>query len=395
MKISSVTPFLLRGDEVYGTAAIDGESTDQGDCLLLVRVVTDAGIEAWADVETLGPLGEQVIAGQGMHGIGFRTLAEELVGRDPLEGQRLWDEMYMATAYYGRRGVAMHCLSAIDNCLWSIRAQAAGLPLSDLLGGRQRDRLPAYASTLFRSTPQQNADSARQYIAKGFRGVKFGWGGFGMDAVRDRDNLEAIREALGPDGTLMVDPGWFAEIDGRPRGRTQTETLTMLAVLAEFNPYWIEDFLHPEQVGEYARWKQQFPSLRFAAGEQQSTATDFAVLFDAGIDVLQPDLSRCGGLTVAGALVDRAAAAGVEIVTHSWLTDLLHGYSLQFLACLPTASWVEFNVAQSVLSRGVSATRMTLAKDGTVAVPTGVGLGVDVDVDFIEKRASWRGAATR
>ncbi|TCO55857.1 mandelate racemase/muconate lactonizing enzyme family protein [Actinocrispum wychmicini] len=391
MKISDVSPILLRGDEAYGTSAGSAEATDQGDWLLLVRVRTDDGLEAWSDVETLGPVAAAVIAGDGMGGIGFRTLAEELIGKDPLEVESRWDELYLATAYYGRRGVVMHCISAVDNCLWSLRAQAQGVDLAQVLGGRRRDRLPAYASTLFRDTPLENANAAARYVQLGFRGVKFGWGGFGLDAGRDRENLAAITEELGPDRTLMVDPGWFVESDGRHRTRTPAEDDAMLTVLAQFTPYWVEDFVHPEQLSKYRLVRERFPGLRTAAGEQQATIWDFRRLVEEGdVDVLQPDLSRCGGLTVALGLPELVRAQGKLIVTHSWLTDLLHAYSLHYLSTLDKAPWVEFNVAQSALSRGVVADHLRLEADGTVAVPTGSGLGVTVDEEFVTARQTGR-----
>ncbi|MGW5365170.1 mandelate racemase/muconate lactonizing enzyme family protein [Actinopolymorpha pittospori] len=385
MKITDVTPFLLRGTQTYGSHAGEAEATDQGDWLLLVRVRTDEGLEGWSDVETMGPVAARVLQGSGMSALGFRTIHEQLLGRDPADVEAIWDELYVATAYYGRRGVAMHCMSAVDNCLWSIRAQAAGVSLAQALGGRRRDRLPAYASTLFRSTPEENAAAAQRYVDLGFTGMKFGWGGFGIDPGADRDNVVALRETLGPDRFLMVDPGWYVEDAGRPRVRTMAETMTMLETLSGIDPYWVEDIVHPECTEQYAMLASEFPHLRFAAGEQQATVWELRRLVrDHGIAVVQPDLSRCGGLTVATQLMVDAEASGVEIVTHSWLTDLLHAYSLQFLSTLPDARWVEFNVAQSDLSAGVVQGSLTLASDGTVAVPDGTGLGVEIDPAFVE-----------
>jgi L-alanine-DL-glutamate epimerase-like enolase superfamily enzyme len=170
--------------------------------------------------------------------------------------------------------------------------------------------------------------------------------------------------------------------------RTTAETHTMLGILTEVAPYWVEDILHPECTEDYQVLAREFPQLRFAAGEQQATSWEFRRLIDDhGISVVQPDLSRCGGLTVATQLATVAAAAGVEVVTHSWLTDLLHSYSLHFLSTLPEARWVEFNVAQSELSSGATSGKLTLAPDGTVDVPDGIGLGVGVDSDFIEANA--------
>lgn len=384
MIITDVTPFLLKGDEAYGAHAGSAEATDQGDYLFLVRVRTDEGIEAWADVETLGSVAAQVIAGESMGAMGFRTLREILLGKDPLDIAQRWDDMYLASAYYGRRGVVIQCISAIDNCLWSIAAQASGVPLHDLLGGKKRDSLPAYASTLFRGTPEANAEAANYYAALGFQGVKFGWGGFGIDPVLDEECLVAIRETLGHEMQLMVDPGWYVDEGGTPRTRSREQTTQMLAVIEKFDPYWIEDFVHPDQLSDYSEFQKDFPGLRFAAGEQQATRWDFERLLTEGsISVLQPDLSRCGGLSAAISVIDLARERGAEIVTHSWLTDFLHGYSLHFLAALPEAKWVEFNVAQSQLSKGATIGRMQLQADGTVAVPVGAGIGTDADVEFI------------
>ncbi|MBN9061689.1 MAG: hypothetical protein J0H41_04515 [Rhizobiales bacterium] len=207
MRITSVEPVLLKGDDAYRASAGGEEATDNGDWQLLVRVATDEGLEGWADVETLGPAAVTIISGPGMGVTGFKALGELLIGEDPRHVERLWDKLYVGSAYYGRRGIAMQCISAIDNCLWSIRAQAAGVSLATLLGGARRDRVTAYASTLFRETPEGMAQAARDYVEKGFKAVKFGWGVFGEDSGRDRELVAAAREALGPDRDLLVDPG--------------------------------------------------------------------------------------------------------------------------------------------------------------------------------------------
>src|SRR3981081_3957092 len=100
MKIVDVTPFLLRGDESYGVSAGDAEATDQGDWLLVVRVRTDAGLEGWSDCETSAPVAARALSGPSMSALGFRTIDEQLRGRDPLAVERIWDELYIATAYY-------------------------------------------------------------------------------------------------------------------------------------------------------------------------------------------------------------------------------------------------------------------------------------------------------
>jgi L-alanine-DL-glutamate epimerase-like enolase superfamily enzyme len=316
--------------------------------------------------------------------VGFQTLGSLLVGENPLDVERLWDKLYVGSAYYGRRGIAMHCISAIDNCLWSIRAQAAGLPLCRLLGGRRRDRITAYASTLFRSTPEGMAEAAQSYVDLGFRAVKFGWGVFGEDPARDRELVAAARDVLGPDRELLVDPGWYPIGWSKPGpSRSLRQAIELCEWLAEYKVGWVEDFIHPENYAEYTEVRRHSP-VPVAAGEQLATMWEFDRLISEGcVDVVQPDLSRCGGVTVAHQLIHAAHKANIDLVPHSWLTDLLNGYSLQVIAALPRARFLEFNVSQSRLTRGIASGGFSLAADGTIAIPDGPGIGVEVDQDFI------------
>lgn len=386
MKITHVEPILLKGEQTYQSQDHGAEATDNGDWQLIIRVATDEGLVGWSDVETLSPAAVAIIAGPGMSIHGFKALGDLLIGEDPLNVERLWDHLYIGSAYYGRRGIAMHCISAIDNCLWSIRAQAANQPLCQLLGGRLRDRIPAYASTLFRSTPEGMVEACEHYIRHGFTAVKFGWGVFGEDPALDVELVTAARETLGPERHLMVDPGWYPAGWRKPGPlRSRAQNLALCERMAPFNLTWLEDFVHPEHFEEYAHVRQH-SSTPIAAGEQVATPWEFARFIDMGcVDILQPDLSRCGGLTTAVQVAQMAGRAGIDVVPHSWLTDLLTAYSLHFIASLPRARFVEFNVSQSHLTRGVCGGQLKLNEDGTLNIPQGPGLGVTVDEDFIAK----------
>ncbi len=384
MLITAVEPILLKGRTTYSSQAGGAEASDNGDWQLIIRVATDAGLVGYADVETLGPAAVAIIAGQGMAVMGFKTLGELLIGEDARDIERLWDRLYIGSAYYGRRGIAMQCISAIDNALWSIRAQATGTPIARLLGGRRRDRIMAYASTLFRSTPEGMAEAAKGYVDRGFRAVKFGWGVFGEDEGRDRELVAAAREALGPDRHLLVDPGWYPVGWTRPGPeRSLNEAIRLCQWLADYRVGWVEDFIHPERVEEYAIVRRESP-VPVAAGEQLATHWEFDRFIRQGcVDIVQPDMSRCGGLTVARSIREMVVAANIDCVPHSWLTHLLTGYSLQFIATLPRARFVEFNVSQSPLTAGVAPSRFRLEDDGTVLIPDTVDMGVTVDEDFM------------
>jgi len=385
MEVTNVEPILLRGEQSYAATAGSAEAVDNGDWQLLVKVTTDEGLTGWSDIETLPSAAAACINGPGLSVLGFRCLKDLLIGKDPLGIlEQLWHELYIGTSYFGRRGVAIHCISAIDNCLWSIRAQAAGVPLSQLLGGRRCDRVTAYASTLFRETPEAMSAAARSYVERGFRAVKFGWGVFGEDPGRDLELVSAAREALGSERELMVDPGWYgAGWKGPWQPRTLEDNIRLCQSLEPYRVRWIEDFIHPELFDDYAAVRKQSPAP-LAAGEQLATPWEFERLIRGGcIDVVQPDLTRCGGLTVGLQVARLADEAGIDLVPHSWLTDLLTAYSLHLIGSLKCPLFVEFNVAQSELTRGVCGGALKLNTDGTVSIPTGVGLGVSVDEDFI------------
>ena len=391
MRITEVEPILLRGETRYGATAGGEEAADNGDWQLLVRVATDQGLTGWADAETLAPAAVAIISGQGMSIPGFQTLAGLLIGQDARDVQALWDRMYVGSAYYGRRGIAMQCISAIDNALWSIRAQAAGVSLARLLGGRRRDSVLAYASTLFRDTPEGMAAATQGYVERGFRAVKFGWGVFGQDEGRDRELVAAARAVLGPERHLMVDPGWYPAGWKNPEQpfssvlRTRREAERLCRWLADYDVGWVEDFIHPERFDEYAAVRRTSPTP-IAAGEQVATVWDFQRFIGEGcVDVVQPDLSRCGGISVAARVAEMAEQAGIDLVPHSWLTHLLTGYSLQLIATLPRAKFVEYNVSQSALTRGIARASFDLQPDGTVDIPDTPGIGVEVDQDFVAR----------
>lgn len=387
MKIVAVDPILLRGEQTYVATQGGEEAVDNGDWQLIVKITTDQGLVGWGDIETLASAAAAIIGGPGMSILGFKALGDLLIGEDPTDTTRIWNKLYIGSAYYGRRGIAIQCMSAIDNALWSIKAQAEGKPLAALLGGRKRDRIRAYASTLFRATPAGMRDAARGYMDKGFTAVKFGWGVFGEDEGRDRELVAAARETLGPDRLLMVDPGWYPAGWSKPERwapRTRDQALRLCNWLAEYKVYWVEDFIHPEDFDTYAAVRKESP-VKLAAGEQVATTWEFERFIGCGaVDVIQPDLTRCGGLTVARDIARMAEKAGIQLVTHSWLTHLLTGHSLQFLSTLKEAPLVEFNVSQSALTGGIAKAPFKLDADGFLAIPDTVDIGVTVDERFVQ-----------
>jgi L-alanine-DL-glutamate epimerase-like enolase superfamily enzyme len=374
VRIAHAEVIHLHQDEPYGVLADGGESHGvQNVCL--VRLETDDGIVGWADVETQPSIARAVMDAPDQYA--FSGLRHVVVGRDPGDVDALWDDMYRASIYYGRRGVAIHVMSGIVNACFDIVGKATGQPLSALLGARHRDRVRAYASTLFRNEPAQMAAAVRGYLAEGFSAIKFGWGVFRDDLGRDVELVAAAREAAGPDVELMVDAGWM-----KP-GIDVDSTLELARRLEPYRITWLEDCLHPEDYRGYEVLCRESP-IPIAAGEQESTVWGFERLLEADLGYVQPDLSRCGGLSVARQIARLAAAREIQVVPHAWLTDLLTATSLHFNAWLPHAAFLEFNTSQGPLARGLFASPLRLV-DGHLEVPTGPGIGVEPDPEAIAR----------
>ncbi len=198
MKITDVQVMVLESPDAYGASA-SGEEAHGIKYLGIVKVKTDAGITGYADLETQPHVAKAIVDAPSEGSVaGFYGLRSVLIGEDPFEVERLWHKMYMGSVYYGRRGAAMQVISGIDIALWDIVGKAVQQPIYKLLGGGYRDTVTAYASTLFRSTPEGMADASRWYLDQGFKAVKFGWGVFGEDRERDVELVAAARKALGP-----------------------------------------------------------------------------------------------------------------------------------------------------------------------------------------------------
>ena len=380
MKITNVELFVLKSEGLYNNP--EGSEEPLGPTYMgLVKVSTDTGISGYSDVETSASVAKACVDApkwsqeEGMEC--FDGLASLLVGENPLEVERLWYRMYRGSVYYGRRGVAIQAISAIDIALWDICGKFYQQPVHILLGGKWRDKVRAYASTLFRPTPAAMREAAQSYIDQGFTAVKFGWGVFGRDSNLDLKLVEAARGALGDGRDLLVDTGWFRE-------RTAKEAIQVVRSIESFRPFLVEELLHPEDYDGYRKVAESV-DVRIACGEQEATEWGFRELIErGGVDVLQPDLTRCGGITVGRKIVHMAERANRLVIPHSWSSDLLTAASLHLCAFLRRAEFVEFSTSQGPLSRMLVREPLRMI-DGYLPVPVAPGLGVEVNDEIIER----------
>ncbi len=386
MKIVDVEAMVLDTGKNYPNPAEAAEAHGVR-FVSLVKITTDEGITGWSDVETQPHVGRAIVNEPPPCGaIGFESLKSALVGEDPLERERLWQKMYRYVGYYGRQGAGMQMMSGIDIALWDIAGKAFRQPVSTLLGARYHERVKGYASTLFRPTPDDMKRAVEGYLKQGFKAMKFGWGVFGTDLALDVALVRAAREEAGPDIDLMVDPGWYAMNPDAPwRPRPLKDWIRLVRNLEELDIFWLEDFIHPENFEGYARVSEATTSLRIAAGEQLSGIRDFERLAIEGkAHVLQPDLSRCGGLTVGRQIADFCMRRQIECVPHAWLTDLLKAAALHLNAYQMAPAYLEYNVSSSSLLNTLCESPIVM-RDGYIPVPTGPGLGVEPDEKMIRK----------
>jgi len=368
LRITEVEPIVLRLDGVDITRA-DGTQD-----AFIVRVHTDEGIVGLGEADTSPYVARTMIEMPSSHSVarGFREL---LLGENPLEIERLWQRMFMGSYHYGRAGAALHVLSALDMALWDIAGKAAGIPVHELLGGAQVSEVRVYASEVMPETPDEVRRIAEAVVAAGYTALKLGWGPLGSDLSRDEKLARVAREELGPGRELMLDGGMAYTVES---------ALELLRRLEDVSLYWLEEPLAADDYEGYRRLSDA-TRIRIAAGEADAGIVPFRALVERGhLDVLQPDLARCGGFTVAHQIAALARECGVEVVPHCFSSGVLVAASLHFVAALARPTFSEYSVADSPLVRELLAEPFTL-ENGKLTVPVGPGLGVDLDPDLLQR----------
>jgi L-alanine-DL-glutamate epimerase-like enolase superfamily enzyme len=366
VKITAVEALHLRLPEVREVA--DGTQ----DCLL-VRVDTDAGLTGLGEVVSCSFVARAVV--QAPRSAPFRHgLAAIVTGMEVEAVEAVTAAMEEGTAWYGPGGVARHAMSGVDMALWDIRGKAAGQPVRRLLAADAPDAVPCYASVLWPDRPEEVAASARDFAAQGYRAVKYGWGPMGPDLALDVELVAAARDALGADIDLMVDAG---------RAWTVDEAMARVEALAPYEVYWLEEPLDPWDMAGYGRLSAA-SAIPIAAGEAIAQLGEYEqLLHQGGIQVVQPDLGRIGGLTAGQRIAAAAAATGARPVPHAYGTGVLLAASAEWTAAA-RQPLTEYTRAPSPLARDL--VRHTMAfRHGMLHLSDAPGLGVELDPAVVER----------
>lgn len=366
MKITAVETLYLRLPEVNNRA--DGTQDT-----LVVLVHTDAGVTGIGEVDSSPLVAKAIIEAPMSHFIA-RGLAECVIGENPLEIDLLYDKMYQGSIFFGRSGATQQAISGIDMALWDIAGKVYQQPVYRLLGGGYKTQLRAYASILFGDTPEETYTIGRKFVDQGFTAVKFGWGPLGQSEAGDLAHVAAARRGVGDSAEFMIDAGLAYDT---------TTAIRRAHQFAEYRPYWFEEALHPDNLTGYAKLAANSP-IRIAAGEQETTLAGFAGLLDAGLDVVQPDVARVGGLTNFRRIGQLAAQEHRLCVNHSYKTGISVAASLHGLAALPNSYWLEYCVEEGPLRQKLTPETFPVV-DGFVRVPEEPGLGVSLDREIVER----------
>jgi L-alanine-DL-glutamate epimerase-like enolase superfamily enzyme len=383
MKITGVEATIVRIPRIE---AINDSAQDA----LIVQVHTDdPDIVGLGEVDSSPEVVKAIIDAPKSHRL-CTGLAEAIVGQDPLEVERLWEVMYRASVWFGRRSVAIHAISGIDLALWDIRGKVLGRPVYDLLGGAHRREIPAYASVLMPEGRDAVAAEVTRRRAEGFGAIKLGWGPLGVDMAADVELVRAAREAAGPDMNIMIDLGFYPGPDLHT-GWDAATVLEFARRIEPLNPFWLEEFLPPDDMRGFARVAAG-TTIRTAGGENLATRHEFTDLMDIGrVSIVQPDVTRSGGLTECRRIAALAEQRGIPCVPHAWSTGLIKAASMHLVAAIPNALYLEYNLSDSPLNTDLFPEAVVLT-DGVARVPEVPGLGVTLDREVL-RRYAWPGQA--
>lgn len=369
MKIEAVDFFYLRMPEVLDIG--DGSQD-----ALLVRIRA-GGWEGWGECET-SPLTSIASYVCPMSHSACKPLKDSLEGK-PIDSI---EDIHRITQAVHQNSLdllqADHTLSGIDIALWDLLGKQLEEPAYQLLGYKKAFPKIPYASQLFGNTPEETFNKGQKTKLAGFNAVKFGWGPFGNDIQNDREHLFAAREGIGSDAYLMIDAGaaWSEDIQ---------EAKKRLLDLKQVNAYWLEEPFVNGALEPYRVLSEEKPTIALAGGEGcHNFVQAQAMIYYAGLQFIQIDAGRIGGITTAKRVADLAQQKGVTYVNHTFTSHLALSASLQAYAGIEKDMIAEYPVELKPLAKEISKDKITPC-EGEIHLPQKPGLGIAIDKDAMRK----------
>ncbi|MCB0155583.1 MAG: mandelate racemase/muconate lactonizing enzyme family protein [Anaerolineae bacterium] len=368
MKITDIRAVGLRG------ATPEGGWSDElqpDHCVhTLVAVFTDEGLTGFGSVFT----------NDGLVKSALKVLEPLYRGENALEPERVSEKLHQNSFWLGRGGSLTHAISGIDIALWDILGQATGQPVGRLLGGCYRQRVRPYASVLMQE-PEPLAEHLLSLKELGFRAFKIGWGPFGrVSNAKDEAIVRAAREAIGAEGWLMVDAGGSDAF--WPQGYKWA--LRTAEMLADYDVAWFEEPLQPDALEDFVALRRAAP-VPIAGGEVLTRRQAFQPWLQAGaFDIVQPDVTKVGGLSEERRIGWLAQESGIKFVPHGWNTAVGLAADLHLAAAFATTDFVEYLTGSPYID-AIVAEPWQLDADGMLPIPTGPGLGITLDLEAVAR----------
>jgi len=383
MRITSVRPSWLRALIPADRAHVSDFGKNDSFNTCLVEIETDTGLVGLGEAKVaVGNLG---------HYAAIVTLIREewaplLVGLDPRDITAIWELLYSGSrSHYalregrafptvGRRGITMSALSGIDIALWDLLGQSLGQPLWRLLGGRCRERVPAYASGGW-APVGAIGKQLLQYVERGHRAVKMRVGLQDKSVDDSAARVHEVRETIGPDIGLMVDAHGTWSVRQAQRFARKVEDCDLA---------WLEEPVSPENIPGQAEVRAS-TDIPIASGESEQTRFAFRDLIDArAVDVCQPDVAIAGGITETVRIAALAASHELTVAPHLWGGAVLFAAGLHLCTATPCATTVEFSRGENPLLNDLTEEGFDLV-DGYVTAPDRPGLGLTLRRDFVRE----------
>ena len=338
----------------------------------LIRIDTDEGISGWGCSGVRWEMAEAV----------RKVLLPHLIGEE-VQPEQVTEKLHQWTFWYGRGGAMTSYIGAVNTALWDIFGKKAGLSISRLWGGRYVEAVTPYASMLFSWPVDEMVEDLETGLEKGFRAFKLGWGTFGrMNRDRDEELVRTARKAIGDDAELMVDAGgsdvfWHGDL------KWAIETAHMLAA---YDVAWFEEPLRADDLEGHRQLREASP-VRIATGEVLRRRQEFEPwIRERAADILQPDVTICGGMSEARRIWQAAYDRGIQVVMHGWNTAVGTAADLQLSAAMPDGRYLEYWHPAPYVS-GILKEPLLLNEDGMLPIPDGPGLGIEIDLDALRDKA--------
>ena len=363
MKITAITaiPLSFRLDQGKTVTMGIGSTTKRD--TIIVRVETSEGITGYGEAHPGRSPGAVV-------SLIHNTLAPMLIGMNATDVIGVWKRVHrMQLSSHGVGSGASLGLSGIDMALWDIRGKAAKMPLYELLGGSKR-RLPAYAGgiSLGYQPKESLAEEAQAYVARGYKAIKLR---LGDSAKADIERVLHVRKVLGDDIDILTDAN---------TAYTLADVRRVLPVLAEIKAGWLEEPFACNDFSSYREAAKITSLVPIAAGENHYGRFEFAQLREAGaVQIWQPDLSKCGGITEGLAIAAMASAYRIPMHTHSSATGINHAATIHFMAAIENSGYFEACVSHFNPLRDMFGTTFEIGADGCVEPLDKPGIGLEID----------------